>query len=246
MRESVRFGFPRFDTVYSRYSAPTYVMGLIIRSSSIHAAGCYTTSAIRKDTRVVEYTGPIIDKDEGDRRYEGKPITYLFGIGDGTRVIDGHGVAMFINHSCDANCETEEIEDHVWITAIRDISPGEELCYDYCLYDGDEDEAPCNCGAKNCRGSMFSPEELQRRARANRKRTESNHRTNQRPLNKQVRTDNRSAKRPAPAKKQAKEVAESSGKKVVSAKRKSHPSRSGKAKLTKAAGRKSSARKKRA
>lgn len=144
-------------------------MGLIIRSSAIHAAGCYTTTPIRKGAQVVEYTGPIIDKDEADLRYEDKPITYLFGIGDGTRVIDGHGTAMFINHSCAANCETEEIDGHVWIVALRDIAPGEELSYDYCLYDGEEEEAPCNCGAKSCRGSMFSDEELKRRKQAARK-----------------------------------------------------------------------------
>ena len=140
-------------------------MGLIVRSSLIHAAGCYTTTPIAKGTRVVEYTGPIIDKEEADRRYEHKPITYLFGIGDGSTVIDGHGIAMFINHSCDANCETEEIDGRVWIMAIREIAAGEELCYDYCLYDGDEEEAPCNCGAKKCRGSMYSAEELRRRKR---------------------------------------------------------------------------------
>jgi hypothetical protein len=140
-------------------------MGLIVRSSFIHAAGCYTTTPIAKGTRVVEYTGPVIDKEEGDCRYEHKPITYLFGIGDGSKVIDGHGIAMFINHSCNANCETEEIDERVWIMAIRDIAAGEELCYDYCLYDGDEEEAPCNCGSKNCRGSMFSAEELRRRKR---------------------------------------------------------------------------------
>jgi hypothetical protein len=140
-------------------------MGLIVRSSFIHAAGCYTTTPIARGTRVVEYTGPVIDKEEGDRRYEQKPITYLFGIGDGSKVIDGHGIAMFINHSCDANCETEEIDGRVWIMAIRDIAAGEELCYDYCLYDGDEEEAACNCGAKNCRGSMYSAEELRRRKR---------------------------------------------------------------------------------
>lgn len=144
-------------------------MGLIIRSSSIHAAGCYTTAPIAKGTRVVEYTGPRIDKDVADLRYADKPITYLFGIGDGTQVIDGHGTAMFINHSCDANCETEEIDGHVWIVAIRNIAAGEELCYDYCLYDGDEEDAPCTCGAKACRGTMFSPEEIQRRKRLARK-----------------------------------------------------------------------------
>jgi uncharacterized protein len=150
---------------YTPSSASNIRMGLIVRSSLIHAAGCYTTTPIAKGTRVVEYTGPIIDKEEADRRYELKPITYLFGIGDGSKVIDGHGIAMFINHSCDANCETEEIDDRVWIMAIRDIAAGEELCYDYCLYDGDEEEAPCNCGAKNCRGSMYSAEELRRRKR---------------------------------------------------------------------------------
>jgi hypothetical protein len=150
---------------YTPSSASNIRMGLIVRSSFIHAAGCYTTTPIAKGTRVVEYTGPIIDKEEADRRYELKPITYLFGIGDGSKVIDGHGIAMFINHSCDANCETEEIDGRVWIMAIRDIVAGEELCYDYCLYDGDDEEAPCNCGAKNCRGSMYSTEELRRRKR---------------------------------------------------------------------------------
>lgn len=144
-------------------------MALIIRSSAIHAAGCYTTAPIRKGARVVEYTGPRISKEEADEKYQDSPTTYLFGVGDGSRVIDGHGAAMFINHSCDPNCETEEIDGRVWIMAIRNIRPGEELTYDYYLYDGDDDEAACNCGAQNCRKSMYSPEEIRRRARAARK-----------------------------------------------------------------------------
>jgi SET domain-containing protein len=96
-------------------------MGLIIRSSDIHAAGCYTTAPIGKGSLVVEYTGPRISKEEGDRIYENSPVTYLFGLDDGRTVIDGHGTAMFINHSCDPNCETEQIDDRVWIRAVRDI-----------------------------------------------------------------------------------------------------------------------------
>lgn len=133
-------------------------MGLIIRSSDIHAAGCYTTSPIKKGTLVVEYTGPRITKEEGDRIYENSPVTYLFGLDDGRTVIDGHGIAMFINHSCEPNCETEQIDDQVWIIAMRDIEAGEELTYDYLLYDGD-DEAPCYCGAEKCRGTMYAPSE---------------------------------------------------------------------------------------
>lgn len=145
-------------------------MGLMIRSSAIHAAGCYTTTSIRKGTRVVEYTGPRIRKAEADRIYEESPITYLFGIGERSIVIDGHGAAMFLNHSCDPNCETDEIDGRVWIMAIRDIAPGEELTYDYCLYDGDEDEAHCNCGAANCRKTMYSASEVARRERAKKRR----------------------------------------------------------------------------
>jgi uncharacterized protein len=144
-------------------------MGLVIRSSAIHAAGCYTTTPLRKGTQVVEYTGPRISKDEADEKYENSPTTYLFGLGDGSMVIDGHGTAMFINHSCDPNCETEEIEGRVWIMAIRNIKAGEELTYDYFLYDGDDDEARCNCGSPHCRKSMYSPEEIRRRARLKKK-----------------------------------------------------------------------------
>src|ERR1700690_4182036 len=135
-------------------------MGLIIRSSAIHAAGCYTTTPIRKGQRVAEYTGRRISKDLADARYEESPITYLFGLGDGSMVIDGHGMAMFINHSCNPNCETSEVDGRVWITAIKNIAAGEEITYDYCLYDGGDDEAVCNCGAKRCRGTMYSKEEV--------------------------------------------------------------------------------------
>ena len=78
-------------------------------------------------------------------------------------------MAMFINHSCDANCETSEEDGRVWIKAIRNIAPGEEITYDYCLYDGGDDEALCNCGAKKCRGTMYSPEEVKRRKAAAKK-----------------------------------------------------------------------------
>jgi SET domain-containing protein len=144
-------------------------MGLIIRSSAIHAAGCYTTTAIRKGARVAEYTGHRLTKDEADAAYEASPITYLFGLGDGSVVIDGHCLTMFINHSCDANCETSEEDDRVWVTAIKNIPAGAEITYDYCLYDGGDDEAICNCGTAKCRGTMYSKEEVRRRKAAAKK-----------------------------------------------------------------------------
>ena len=147
---------------YSR-KASHIRMGLIIRSSAIHAAGCYSTTPIRKGERVAEYTGHKLSKAAADQAYEASPITYLFGLGEGEVVIDGHCVTMFINHSCAANCETSEEDGRVWVTAIRKIAAGEEITYDYCLYDGGDDPATCNCGAKKCRGTMYSKTELRRR-----------------------------------------------------------------------------------
>jgi SET domain-containing protein len=141
------------------------VDGLIIRSSSIHAAGCYTTRAIKKGERVCEYDGPRFTKDEADERYKDRDITYLFSSGDDGTVIDGFGTAMFINHSCDPNCESADVDGRVFITAIRNIAAGEELTYEYNLHDSDEEDQNCYCGAKQCRGTMFSEDEMKKRAR---------------------------------------------------------------------------------
>ena len=138
---------------------------LLIRSSSIHAAGCYTLDAISKGRRVMEYGGARIPKRLADERYSDRPVTYLFGFEGTTDVIDGFGTAMFINHSCNPNCETITKDGRVFIRAVRNIAPGEELLYEYNLYDSEDDDADCYCGAPKCRGTMFSDDEVKRRAR---------------------------------------------------------------------------------
>jgi uncharacterized protein len=138
-------------------------MALIVKSSSLHGAGVYTTAPVRKGTRVLEYTGPRLKKEETDGLYADNEVTYLFTMDDPNIVIDGFGMAAFVNHSCDPNCESDQIGDRIWIIALRDIKAGEELTYDYCLWDGEPgDEAPCYCEAKNCRGTMYSKEEIAR------------------------------------------------------------------------------------
>ena len=139
-------------------------MALVIRRSKIHGDGVYTTIPIKSRITVAEYTGPHLTNDAADEIYEHSPRTYLFGLTDGQHVIDGDGLAAFINHSCDPNCEADEIRGRVILRSIRKIVTGEELSYDYNLYDGDlDDPAVCSCGARRCRGSMYAPKELRRR-----------------------------------------------------------------------------------
>jgi SET domain-containing protein len=153
---------------------PSNYMALVIRRSKIHADGVYTTAPIKKRALVAEYTGPRLTNDGADTIYEHSPRTYLFGLVDGEHVIDGDGIAAFINHSCNPNCEADEVRGHVILRAIRAIGPGEELAYDYNLYDGDlDDSAVCWCGAERCRGSMYAPKELLRRKKLAKKKAEA-------------------------------------------------------------------------
>jgi uncharacterized protein len=143
---------------------------LIIRSSAIHAAGCYTLDPIRRGQRITEYNGPRLSKTAADERYADRIVTYLFAVGGENDVIDGFGTPMFINHSCAPNCETVERDERIFITAIRDIAADEELLYEYHLCDSDDDNADCYCGAPKCRGTMFSDEEVKRRAKLAKRR----------------------------------------------------------------------------
>ncbi len=143
---------------------------LLIRSSAIHAAGCYTLDAIAKGQRIVEYDGPRMAKEVADARYANRFVTYLFGVGEDDMVIDGFGAAMFMNHCCSPNCETEEVNDRIYVVALRNIPAGEELTYEYNLYDSDEATQDCYCGASNCRGTMFAQAEVERREALARKK----------------------------------------------------------------------------
>jgi uncharacterized protein len=160
----------------------TYV---VVRSSKIHGRGVYATRRIRKGTRIIEYVGDRISHGEADARYDAKPQddghTFLFVVDDDLCIDAGVGgnAARFINHKCDANCETIIENRRVFIEAIRTIQPGEELGYDYQLTwestDDPEELAlyACRCGAENCRGTMLdrvSLDEKRRRERARRRK----------------------------------------------------------------------------
>ena len=120
---------------------------LKIRPSSIQGLGAFTTQRIEKATRIIEYLGERITHAEGDWRYgdeQGTQAHVLLFIVDQETVIDagiGGNDAMYINHSCEPNCETVTDSGRVYIEALRTITAGEELTYDYQL-EGSENDDP--------------------------------------------------------------------------------------------------------
>jgi hypothetical protein len=154
---------------------------VLVRNSKIHGRGVYAARRIRKGTRIIEYVGDRISHEEADARYDSKPEddghTFLFVVDDDLCIDAGVGgnAARFINHKCDANCETIIEDRRVFIEAIRTIQPGEELGYDYQLtWESTDDPEElklyrCLCGASNCRGTMLDPVSLDQKRKPKKK-----------------------------------------------------------------------------
>jgi SET domain-containing protein len=149
---------------------------IVARKSPIHGNGVFAATPIRKGERLIEYKGRRRSHDEVDSDVGGdvdSGHTFLFTLNDDW-VIDASyegNDARWINHSCDPNCEAvidehdgdDRRKDRVFIEAIRDIAPGEELAYNYGITLA-ERHTPrlkkiwaCLCGSPKCTGTMLQP-----------------------------------------------------------------------------------------
>ena len=148
-----------------------------VRNSLIHGRGVFATRTIRKGTRIIEYRGDRTTWEVALERPASDPDnphhTFFFETSDGT-VIDASvrgNAARWINHSCDANCESFEYDDgRVFIEARRTIRAGDEITYDYRLsLDGRISKRTraayaCHCGAAKCRGLLLVEPKKKRRS----------------------------------------------------------------------------------
>jgi SET domain-containing protein len=140
----------------------------VVRNSPIHGRGVFASRTIRKGEKVIEYRGSRTTWEVALERPPSDPDnphhTFFFETSEGV-VIDANvrgNAARWINHSCDANCESFEHDDgRIYIEARRTIRAGEEITYDYRLsLDGRISKRTlagyvCHCGARACRGSLL-------------------------------------------------------------------------------------------
>ena len=130
-----------------------------VGQSAIAGHGLFAAADIPKDTHIIEYTGEKISTRESLRRLAQGNV-YIFRL-NYRYAIDGKALknrARYINHSCDPNCEADKIDGHLWIIAVRDITAGEELTYNYGYAHENYHQYPCTCGAKNCCGYILDQE----------------------------------------------------------------------------------------
>lgn len=157
-----------------------------VRQSDIHGSGVYASKRIPHETRIIEYVGERVDKEESERRAwaqmaraedSGDAAVYIFTLSKKWDV-DGNvewNTARLLNHSCEPNCETWIEGKRIFIYALRDIEKGEELTFDYGFDIECWEDHPCLCGMGGCMGYIVSREQwdqLRKRKKALAKKTQ--------------------------------------------------------------------------
>ncbi len=136
--------------------------------SSIHGTGVFAATSISPgeivlridDSRIVTDAEPL-DPAKGEFEHH---CDYLAA---------GRAVLMqpperFINHHCEPNNYTKTIAGDRYVVALREIRPGDEITYDYCVNGDGDTEWVCDCGSPACRkrhlsGFFHLPAEVQAR-----------------------------------------------------------------------------------
>jgi len=94
--------------------------------------GLFATKPIKKNSRIAEYKGRLLTTKAANK-IEANGNRYLYEI-NSRWTVDGtprSNIARYANHSCNPNAETYNVKRRVFIRAMRNIKPGEEIVYDY-------------------------------------------------------------------------------------------------------------------
>lgn len=147
---------------------------IVARKSPIHGNGVFAVAAIAAGTRIIEYKGRRLTHARADRGAAGaveSGHTFLFTLNARYVIdasVDGNS-ARWINHSCEPNCQAVLVEaagrdrrkDRIFIEALRDIAPGEELTYNYGITLAQRHTPrlkkiwACHCGSPHCTGTLL-------------------------------------------------------------------------------------------
>ena len=136
--------------IYASYLSPR-----VIAQSHCEKGGCgvYAREKIYKDELIVLWGGRIVTEDEVDPDMPNFTQRIL-QIEEGLYLETPENLepSDCFNHSCNPNVG---MTGQIGLAAMRDIEPGEEICFDYAMCDGSNyDEFECSCGEETCRGKV--------------------------------------------------------------------------------------------
>ena len=144
-------GGNKSDGKYKVVSAGGKGMGMVAKRS------------IEPHEFIVEYIGEVLSVDDWGERQRSEPPGsskhfYVMDL-DGDHVVDASrkgNDSRLINHSCDPNLETQKWtvngESRIGLFAIRPITKGEELTFNYQFETFSSKPFKCLCGTAKCTG----------------------------------------------------------------------------------------------
>jgi SET domain-containing protein len=94
--------------------------------------GLFATRVIKRAAYIATYRGRRLSVEEAERR-ERQGAKYMFEL-NSRWTIDGSpgwNVARYMNHSCWPNAQPVVRKGKIVFVALRSISPGEEITYNY-------------------------------------------------------------------------------------------------------------------
>jgi len=140
-----------------KYLARTWVSPKLVHGESkIHYDGVFTTQAVNKGEKLMEFGGEVVSRAEAeDGPYR---VRSVWIVADDAYVAlpetdTAPSLDENLNHSCDANAW---LADEVTLVAKRDLAAGEEITLDQGTWNFDESEytvdaEDCTCGSPICR-----------------------------------------------------------------------------------------------
>jgi uncharacterized protein len=130
--------------------------------------GLFATTAIKRGAFIVEYSGPRIPTREAKARERASGTRYMFEI-NSRWTVDGSprsNIGRYANHSCQPNAESAIWKGKVILRAIKPITPGEEITYDYGPDYFELFIKPNGCRCAKCVDANAGRRARKRRARA--------------------------------------------------------------------------------
>jgi SET domain-containing protein len=146
---------------------------LEVKISSINQRGVYARAGIKEGERLAIFGGDILLIDETcslPEQFRFYPLQIEERFMLYMRSPSSPEDTDYFNHSCSPNAG---LRGQIFLVAMRDILPGEEITFDYCMSLSEFEESSfsiefdCSCNAPCCRGRVTQKDwrnpELQRR-----------------------------------------------------------------------------------
>jgi SET domain-containing protein len=128
------------------------------RPSPIAGHGLFARRDFAAGERIAPYLGVLTRHAPDPAATGGKVFSLEIATGLWLDGSTEQNLARFANHACDPNAELTWAgpDEGAWLTALRPLSAGVEITFDYGFSLADSLAHPCHCGHPECPGRIIA------------------------------------------------------------------------------------------